>query len=163
LAGLQLSSPTPAPGWPQPPCLRPPPAPGWPQQPRPHRRPRPGRKGSWGPHPRRDGRTRAAKAAAPRLRRGRRCRWGPHRRRDGREPHARRARIPPALGPLTPPAPGGVGRCGGRPRVASSRSSAVAPRGLGRLSPLHDGQPREYSLLYGSTPEPTRNRMDQIT
>ena len=85
--------------------------------------------------------TRAAKAAAPapRLRRGRRCHWGPHRRRDGWEPHARRARIPPALGQLAPPASGGGGRCGGRRRVA--RSSAVAPRGLGRLSPLHDGQP----------------------
>lgn len=56
LSKLQPSSPTPAPGWPHSPCLRPPPAPGWPEPPRKHRQPRRGCRGSWGPRPCRDGR-----------------------------------------------------------------------------------------------------------
>ena len=84
-------------------------------------------------------------APAPRLHRGHRGRWAPTR--DGMA----RNDVPVA------PTPGG-GRCGGG---QVERSCAARPRAT--LSPLHDGQPlgmvRE---LYGSTPEPTRNRTDQI-
>ena len=124
---LQRSSFTPAPGWPQPPCLRSPPAPGWPEPPRAQRRSRRGRWGRWGPSPRRDVRDRRG--------RGRRARTSPAPGSPGTtRTHPTRAEAAGPPGRVGMREVRGVGKREVRGRRRTARSSAVAPRSARRAT-----------------------------